>query len=59
MDLSFPIVSLRISSASTMENYLIDLSRNQALRGNKVGHGLVAEAWTEIVKLFNWTLVSL
>ena len=46
---------LRMSSTSSMDHYLIDLSWKQVLGGNKVGHGLVAEAWTEMVKMFNGT----
>ena len=47
------IECLRMSSTSTMDHYLIDLSWKQVLGGNKLGHGLVAEAWTEMVKMFN------
>ncbi|KAF3966192.1 hypothetical protein CMV_009692 [Castanea mollissima] len=33
----------------------ISKKRGKVLGGNKVGHGLIAEAWTEMVKMFNGT----
>ena len=36
-----------------MDHYLIELLQDQVLRGNKIGHGFVAEAWIEMVRLFN------
>ena len=36
-----------------MDRYLIELLQDQVLRGNKIGHGFVAEAWIEMVRLFN------
>ena len=35
------------------KNCFIELLQDQALRGNKIGHGFVAEAWIEMVRLFN------
>ena len=39
-----------------MHHKLIDLVGNQVLRGNKVGHELVAEAWNEMVKTIQWDI---
>ena len=36
-----------------MDRYLIELLQDQVLRGNKIGHGFVAKAWIEMVRLFN------
>jgi hypothetical protein len=36
-----------------MDRYLIELLQDQVLRGNKIGHGFVAEAWIAMVRLFN------
>ena len=36
-----------------MDRYLIELLPEQVLRGNKIGHGFVSEAWIEMVGLFN------
>ena len=36
-----------------MDRYLIELLQDQVLRGNKIGHGFVSEAWIEMVGLFN------
>ena len=36
-----------------MDRYLIELLQDQVLRGNKIGHGFVAEGWIEMVRLFN------
>lgn len=36
-----------------MDRYLIELLQDQVLSGNKIGHGFVAEAWIEMVRLFN------
>ena len=35
------------------KNCFIELLQDQVLRGNKIGHGFVAEAWIEMVRLFN------
>ncbi|KAL4637123.1 hypothetical protein ACB092_03G058000 [Castanea dentata] len=43
----------RTNWTSTMDRYLIELLQDQVLRGNKIGHGFVAEAWIEMVRLFN------
>jgi hypothetical protein len=42
-----------MSWTSPMDRYLIELLQDQVLRGNKIGHGFVAEAWIEMVRLFN------
>ncbi|XP_062144294.1 uncharacterized protein LOC133851750 isoform X2 [Alnus glutinosa] len=44
---------LKMSWTSPMDRYLIELLQDQVLRGNKIGHGFVAEAWIEMVRLFN------
>uniref|UniRef100_A0A2N9HVL4 Myb/SANT-like domain-containing protein n=1 Tax=Fagus sylvatica TaxID=28930 RepID=A0A2N9HVL4_FAGSY len=44
---------LRTNWTSTMDRYLIELLQDQVLRGNKIGHGFVAEAWIAMVRLFN------
>ncbi|GFY91640.1 hypothetical protein Acr_08g0000360 [Actinidia rufa] len=36
-----------------MDQYLIDLLLDQVLRGNKIGHAFITQAWNEIVKSFN------
>ncbi|GAV63187.1 Myb_DNA-bind_3 domain-containing protein [Cephalotus follicularis] len=36
-----------------MDSYLTDLLLDQALRGNKIGHEFIAQAWTEMVTTFN------
>ncbi|KAG2667698.1 hypothetical protein I3760_15G128000 [Carya illinoinensis] len=43
----------RMIWTSLMDRYLIELLQDQVLSGNKIGHGFVAEAWIEMVKLFN------
>ena len=45
--------SRRTNWTSTMDRYLIELLQDQVLRGNKIGHGFVAKAWIEMVRLFN------
>ena len=44
---------LETNWTSTMDCYLIELLQDQVLRGNKIGHGFVSEAWIEMVGLFN------
>ncbi|XP_021899032.1 uncharacterized protein LOC110815515 isoform X1 [Carica papaya] len=36
-----------------MDRYLTDLLLEQALRGNKIGHAFVSEAWIEMATIFN------
>ncbi|CAL5376558.1 unnamed protein product [Camellia sinensis] len=36
-----------------MDHYLIDLLLDQVLRGNKIGHSFITQAWNEMVKSFN------
>ncbi|KAL7205170.1 hypothetical protein ACSBR2_018157 [Camellia fascicularis] len=36
-----------------MDHYLIDLLLDQVLRGNKIGHAFITQAWNEMVKSFN------
>ncbi|KAF5469203.1 hypothetical protein F2P56_013293 [Juglans regia] len=43
----------RMIWTSPMDRYFIELLQDQVLSGNKIGHGFVAEAWIEMVKLFN------
>lgn len=44
---------LRVNWTSPMDRYLIELLQDQVLRGNKIGHGFVTDAWFEMVRLFN------
>lgn len=43
----------KVNWISPMDRYLIELLQDQVLKGNKIGHGFVAEAWIEMVRLFN------
>lgn len=43
----------RTSWTVPMDRYLIDLLLEQALEGNKIGHGFLTEAWMEMVTKFN------
>ncbi|KAI8027089.1 L10-interacting MYB domain-containing protein [Camellia lanceoleosa] len=36
-----------------VDHYLIDLLLDQVLRGNKIGHAFITQAWNEMVKSFN------
>ncbi|KAJ4830304.1 hypothetical protein Tsubulata_018238 [Turnera subulata] len=51
--LSSPGDSVEPYWTTAMDHYLIDLLQDQALRGNKIGQNLTAEAWIEIIRLFN------